>query len=297
MQAASRPSLVECLARLGWVLTPEIDPPTAPDFAPLLQRAERFAPFVDAVNVTDGSLARVRMAGLAAAAAIRGQIGLEVIAHLTTRDRNRIAVQADLLGAAAFGLRAVLTMTGDPPGRGDEPEAKAVGDMDTLGLIRLAAALNAGRTLSGRELEGGTALAIGCAANPGAADLPRELDKLAARVEAGASFCQTQPVFDVERALRFEEARRSLGIPVLYGLLPLRDAERARHFSAIPGMEVPDSVIRRLESGGPDTGLQVLVETAQALAPQVAGIHLFPMGSARAVRAVAEALAPWRPHV
>ena len=296
VEVASRPSLAECLELPGLVLTAEIDPPTSADLAPLLERAERFAPHVDAVNVTDGSLARVRMAGLAAAAAIRGRTGLEVIAHLTTRDRNRIAVQADLLGAAAFGLRAILAMTGDPPGRGDEPEAKAVGDVDTLGLIRLVAALNAGHTLSGRPLEGGTALTIGCAANPGAADVSREIDKLAQRVQAGARFCQTQPVFDVERALRFEEARRPLGIPVLYGLLPLRDAERARHFSSIPGMEVPEGVVRRLEAGGPETGLQVLVETARALGPEVAGIHLFPMGSARAVRAVAQALAPWRPR-
>jgi 5,10-methylenetetrahydrofolate reductase len=292
--AASRPSLAERLARPGLLLTAEIDPPRAPDLAPLIERAERFAPHVDAVNVTDGSLARVRMAGLFAAAAIRERVGLEVIAHLTTRDRNRIAAQADLLGAAAWGLRAVLTISGDPPDRGDEPEAKAVGDLDAEGLIRVVAALNAGRTASGRELEGKTDLLIGCAANPGAPDLQKELDKLARRVEAGARFVQTQPVFDAERALRFAEAQRALHVPVLYGLLPLRDAERARYFNNIPGMQVPEPIIARLDRGGPDTGLEILVETARALAPHVAGIHLFPMGSARAVRAVAEAVAEWR---
>lgn len=292
--AASSLSFSDRLQRGGLCLTAEIDPPPAPDLAGLLQKAERFAPHVDAVNVTDGSLARVRMAGLLSAAAIRTRVGIEVIAHLTTRDRNRIAMQADLLGASALGLRSVLTLSGDPPDKGDEPEAKAVGDFDAEGLIRLVAALNGGHTASGKALEGKTDLLIGCAANPGAADLQKELDKLARRVEAGARFVQTQPVFDVERALRFDEARRSLNIPVLYGLLPLKDAERARYFSKIPGMQVPEPVIARLEAGGPDTGLEILVETAKALAPHVRGLHLFPMGSAKTVRTVAEAVAEFR---
>lgn len=287
-------SLAERLGRTGCLLTAEIDPPRSPDLGALLERAERFAPHVDAVNLTDGSLARVRMAGLFAAAAIRQRLDLEVVAHLTVRDRNRIAMQADLLGAAAFGLRAVLALSGDPPGKGDEPEARAAGDFDTEGLIALVGALNGGHTASGRALEGATELLVGCAANPGAPDLARELDKLSRRVEAGARFCQTQPVFDVERALRFEEGRRALGIPVLYGLLPLKDAERARYFSAIPGMEVPEALVRRLEAGGADTGLEILTETARALAPQVCGLHLFPMGSARTVASVATAVAQWR---
>ena len=292
--APSHPSLAERLEQPGVLLTAEIDPPRAPDLGLLLARVARFAPHVDAVNVTDGSLARVRMAGLFAAAAIRHRMGLEVIAHCTTRDRNRIAAQADLLGAAAWGLRAVLTISGDPPDRGDEPEAKAAGDLDAEGLIRLVVALNAGHTQSGRPLDGPTALLVGCAANPGAPDLQKELDKLARRVEAGARFVQTQPIFDVERALRFEQARRALGVPVLYGLLPLKDAERARYFSAIPGMQVPEPIITRLQRGGPEAGLEILGETARALAPEVRGIHLFPMGSAAAVRAVAAALADWR---
>jgi 5,10-methylenetetrahydrofolate reductase len=288
------PALRERLERPGLLLTAEIDPPRAPDLAPLLQRAERFRPHVDAVNVTDGSLARVRMAGLAAAAAIRERVGLEVIAHLTTRDRNRIAVQADLLGASAFGLRAVLVLSGDPPGRGDEPEARPAGDLDAEGLLRVLCALNRGTTGSGQALEGATDLLPGCAANPGAEDLGAEIDKLARRVEAGARFVQTQPCFDPERALRFEEASRRVGVPVFYGLLPLRDAERARYFSSIPGMAVPAPVVARLESGGPGAGLDILVETARALAPHVRGLHLFPMGSAKTVQAVAEAVAPWR---
>ena len=290
-----RPSLQERLGDPGLVLTAEIDPPRSADLAPLLDRARRFAPYVDAVNVTDGSLARVRMGGLFAAVALRRELGLEVVAHVTARDRNRIALQADLLGAAAFGLRSVLVLSGDPPERGDEPEARAAGDLDALGIVRLVGALNEGRTASGRALEGGTRLWVGCAANPNAPEPARELEKLAARVEAGARFCQTQPVFDPEAALRFAEAARPLGVPILFGLLPLRDAERARYFASIPGMAVPESVVRRLEQGGEPAGLAVVQEVARALAPHVRGLHVFPMGSARAVRAVAEAVAPWRP--
>ena len=272
----------------GPVLTAEIDPPRAPDLAPLLDRARRFAPYVDAVNVTDGSLARVRLAGLFAAAALRDRLGVEVIAHLTTRDRNRIAIQADLLGASAFGLRTVLVLSGDPPGRGDEPEARAAGDVDAAGILRLVGSLNAGTTASGKPLEAPASLLAGCAANPAAADVQAEIEKLKARVEAGARFCQTQPVFDAERALRFAEAAEPLGLPILYGLLPLRDAERARYFSAIPGMAVPAGVIERLQRGGEAAGLEILAETAERLLSHVRGLHLFPMGSLRAVRTVAQ---------
>ncbi len=260
----------------------------------MIDRARRLSPHVDAVNVTDGSRARVRLSGLFAAAAIRHHLGLEVVAHLTTRDRNRIALQADLLGASAWGIRSVLAVTGDAPTDGDEPEAKLVGDVDTAGIIRLVAALNQGKTSSGRDLDGHTDLLIGCGANPGADDLDKELGKLRPRLAAGVSFVQTQPIFDVERALAFAEAVKPLGVPVLYGLLPLRNAERARYFNNIPGMRVPNEVIARLERGGEGEGLAIVVEMAQRLAPHVPGLHIFPMGSLQAVRAIADAVAPWR---
>jgi len=282
------------LQQAGLCLTAEIDPPRAPDVQGLLERTGRLQPYVDAVNVTDGSRARVRMAGLFAAAVIRRELGMEVIAHVTTRDRNRIALQADLLGAYALGVRSMLAVTGDPPGDGDEPEAKTVGDLDVAGIIRLAVALNAGRTASGRELEGRTELLVGCGANPNAEDLDKELNKLKPRLEAGAAFVQTQPVFDLERALAFAQAVRPLGVPVLFGILPLRSAERARYFNAIPGMRVPPALIERLERGGEQEGLQAALEMARGLAPVARGLHLFPMGNVGVVRAIAEAVRPWR---
>jgi len=291
---AQAEALANRLRQGGLCLTAEVDPPRGTDLNGLLDRVRKLAPLVDAVNVTDGSRARVRLAGLFAAAAIRQQLQVEVIAHLTTRDRNRIALQADLLGAAAFGLRTVLAVTGDAPGDGDEPEARAVGDVDTAAMIRLVSALNAGRTASGVALEGHTQFLIGCGANPGAEDLPKELDKLAQRIQAGVGFVQTQPVFDLQRALAFADAVRDLGVPVLYGILPLRSAERARYFQRIPGMSVPQGIIDRLETGGEQEGLAIAAEMAVALAPHVPGLHLFPMGSQAALRAIADVVAPWR---
>lgn len=287
-------SLAERFRGGRFTLTAELDPPRAPDLSIIVEHAKRLQPHVHALNVTDGSRARVRMAGLFASVALRERLGIEVVAHLTTRDRNRIALQADLLGASAGGLRAVLVVTGDSPADGDEPEAKAVSDVDAAGIARLVSALNSGRTLSGKRLDGATNLLVGGGTAPNADDLDKEVAKLRSRVEAGVRFCQTQPVYDVERALRFHELVRPLGIPILYGLLPLQSLESAMRFSRIPGMHVPDTVLRRLETGGEREGLAIAIETARALAPHAAGLHLFPMGRLETVAAIADAVAPWR---
>ena len=290
------PSLRDRLGASTFVLTAELDPPRGPDLSRAVQRAKRLAGVVDAVNFTDGSLAKVRCSGIAAAAVIQRETGLETIAHVTCRDRNIIALQADLLGAAALGIRNVLVLGGDPPTQGDHPEAKAVYDVDPTGLVRLAGSLNAGRTGAGSDLDGHTDLMIGCAANPGAADLSKEIEKLAARREAGASFSQTQPVFDADKVLRFQAAVAESGIdmPILYGLLPLRGVEAARRFDKIPGMGVPPHVVQRLERAGPEgeeaEGLRIAAEVAAQLAPHVRGLHIFPMGRTQTVLTIAAAL-------
>jgi 5,10-methylenetetrahydrofolate reductase len=295
-EGPARTGLRERLAAGAFVLTAELDPPRGPDLSRVLERARRLAPVVDAINFTDGARAKVRCSSIATAALVQRETGAEAIAHVTCRDRNVIALQTDLLGAWALGVRNVLVLGGDPPKEGDHPNAKAVYDVDPTGLVRLAARLNEGVTGSGGELDGRTDFLIGCAGNPGAAVLDRELEKLALRVEAGARFCQTQPVFDVDKALRFQEAidRSGLKLPVLFGLLPLRGVEAARYFDAIPGMAVPPHVIARLEAAGPEgeeaEGLRIAVELAEALRPHVRGLHLFPMGRVRTVLAVAEAV-------
>lgn len=298
-------SLRDRFASHAFTLTAELDPPRGPDLSRTIQRARRIAPVVDAINFTDGSLAKVRCSGIAAASLVQRETGVDAIAHITCRDRNLIALQAELIGAAALGIRHVLVLGGDPPSQGDHPDAKAVYDVDPTGLVALIGSLNHGRTGAGTEMDAPTELLIGCAGNPGAADLPREIDKLARRYDAGARFCQTQPIFDVEKALEFQEAvgASGLDLPVLFGLLPLRGLDAARYFHQIPGMHVPPAIMARLEAAGPDreaeaeVGLRIAVETAEALYPHVRGIHLFPMGRTRAVLTIAAALGrPSLPH-
>lgn len=285
------------LERGAFVLTAELDPPRGPDPRRMLERAGLLAGRVDAINVTDGSLARVRMSGLVAAALIQQQVGVDVIAHVACRDRNVIALQADLLGAWALGVRHVLAVSGDPPHQGDHPEARPVFEVDATGLIGLIAALNRGRTGSGRELEGATAFLVGCGANPSAADLEAELDKLERRVRMGARFCQTQPVFAAAVALRFEAALRRRpaleGLPVLYGLMPLRSVDDAEQVAQIPGVNVPADVLERMRAAGPEAeqeGLRLAGELAQELAGQVRGLHFFPRGRIRQLLAILDAL-------
>jgi methylenetetrahydrofolate reductase (NADPH) len=287
----------EKLSTGAFLVTAELDPPRGPEVEPAVLRARLLASRVDAVNVTDGSLARVRMSGAVAAALLQQRAGVEAIAHVACRDRNVIALQADLLGAWALGVRHVLAVSGDPPGQGDHPDARAVFEVDATGLIRLVAALNAGRTGSGRPLDGATDFVVGCGANPSAASLEAELDKLETRVRAGACFCQTQPVFDASAALRFEEAVRARpalrDLPVLYGLLPLRGEEDALRVGLIPGMTVPPSVVERLREAGPhaeEEGLRLAAELAGRLAGRVRGLHFFPRGRVRDVLRVLAAL-------
>lgn len=280
--------LAEKLAAGAFVVTAEVDPPRGVHTAPLAERARSLVGLVDAVNVTDCPRANVRMSSIAAAYLIERAAGLETVFHLTCRDRNAIGLQADLLGAAALGLRNLLVLAGDPPPDGQ----RGVYELDAPGLIRLVATLNGGRTAAGKPLEGKPSFCVAVAANPAAPDLRREVSRLAEKVAAGGHFVQTQPVFDLETVESFAGALASAGVkvPVLYGLMPLRDAAFARRMAAIPGVRIPEWVMRRLEVGGPAEGLRLTAELAARLAGAVAGIHIFPMGDLEVVRAVVGAL-------
>lgn len=279
-----------------FVLTAEVDPPRGPDITRLAAGVGRFVDLVDAVNVTDCPRANVRMSPVAAAHLLQHTTGIDTVFHITCRDRNLIGLQADLLGASALGLSHLLVLTGDPPGHGNQPDAKGVFDVDAPALVRLISSLNQGRTRSGVELDRPTAFAVAVAANPSAEDQERELNRLAEKVEAGAHFVQTQPVFDADTALAFEErvAAYGLNVPVLYGLMPLKDAAAARRMAAIPGVHVPDHVVRRMEAGGEGEGDRIAAELSLALCGRVRGLHIFPMQRLDAVARIAAAVAEHR---
>jgi len=203
--------------------TVEVEPPRGADCRSSIEAARLLRGLgVDAVNVTDNPMARLRMSSVAVAGLIQRETGLDAIVQFTTRDRNVLGIQSDLLGASALGLKALLCLGGDPLKIGDYPDGHQVSEVDTLGLLRIAKILNAGADLVGNPIGAPTSFAIGCAANPAARDLEVEFSKLRAKIEAGATFAQTQPVFDPAALLRLiEELRVTVlpGAPAIYQAL------------------------------------------------------------------------------
>ena len=279
------------LERVGqsFVVTAELEPPRGSNAEKLIEQARQVKPFVHAVNLTDAPMANLRMNAPVAAHLVERDAGVEAVFHFTCRDRNILALQAELLGAAALGLKNVLTLTGDPPARGDHPDAKGVFEVDLLELIDVVRTLNAGRS-RGRDLDSPTDFTIIAAANPGAKDLEVERSKFCAKVEAGASLFQTQPIFSVEEVLRFREVFSGKPpAPVLYGVLPLRSVKMARNVAK--WCNVPEELVEALELEGAAAGLRWAKRTIDDLkAFGVDGVHLYPLGKMEVVREVLEPL-------
>ena len=278
-------TLKEKLGR-RFVITCELDPPRGADPEKALAEARAVAPFVDAVNVSDSPQANLRMTPIVAAHLVQSQVGLEAIAHFTCRDRNILGLQAELLGAHALGVYNILALHGDPPERGDHPDAKGIFEVDAVGLARIAKGLNKGLSKSGRELEGKTNLHIAVAANPGAKDLERETTRFFEKVEAGADFAQTQPVYEIETVEKFLEAfGGKTPIPVLYGVLPIRSLEMAERVSK--WTHVPQKLIDDLRNQGKEAGLEWSRRIIKELRDLgVDGVHLYPLGRPKVVEQV-----------
>jgi methylenetetrahydrofolate reductase (NADPH) len=273
------------LAAGEFVVTTEFEPPKGTDLARFREKARRLAGLVHAANVTDNQSARVRMSPLGGALALLSE-GVDPILQLTCRDRNRMALQSDLLAASALGVRQVLALYGDPIKIGDHPDAKDVFDVDTNGLLGLVAALNAGRDAAGNELTGATDLWAGAAAspdNPDPAKVEGQVQGFAKKLAAGARFFQTQAVYSAERVAAFvarPEVRQS-GAPVLAGIMVLKSAKMARFVNEkIPGIFVPDALIAELErSSSPlETGVEIAARQVRELRRVVQGVHLYTMG-------------------
>ena len=227
------------------VVTAEVEPPKGIDASAAVDGARTLKALgVDAVNITDNPMARLRMSSIAVAHLIRTETGAETIFHVSPRDRNVLGIQSDLLGAAGLGIKALLVVGGDPLKIGDYPQAKPVGEVDTLGLLRIVKGLNAGTDLAGGAIGSATSFAIACAANPAARDLDVEISKLSAKIEAGATFAQTQPVYDVAALDRFYARAEAHAIPVLIGLIPPKSLKQALYLAnEVPGMVVPEEIL------------------------------------------------------
>ncbi len=277
------------LARGDQVTSVEVLPPRSPDMSALLEkiRACHFAG-VDAINIPDGPRASARVSPMVAALLIKNAIGIEPIPHYCCRDRNLLGMQSDVLGAAAAGLNNLLVITGDSPKTGDYPDVTGVFDIDAVGLTQMVANLNNGYDFGGNRLATPTALCIGVGANPCAIDLDREIDRYFAKIEAGAEYAITQPVFDAESLLRFAErtSRNPDNIPIVAGIWPLANYKNAEFMrNEVPGVVIPDSVMERLadctsRDDARKIGIEIAREIMDEIAPAVAGFQVSaPLGN------------------
>jgi len=266
-----------------FVVTAEMTPPDAADGEDLLERAACLRGLVDAINLTDGAGAHCHMSSLAAAALLAAE-GHETVFQVSCRDRNRIAMQADVLGAAALGVRNLLCITGDHTAIGDHPEAKPVFDLDSVSLLQMARRMrDAGTYASGRKLTARPDLFLGATINPFAPPYEGRIANLERKLAAGAQFIETQYCLDVPRLAAFLERVRSRGLEgrfhLIVGTGPLPSARAARWLQArVPGMHVPEPLIRRLERAADPVreGVRICVEIVDQLAGLrgVAGVHL-----------------------
>jgi methylenetetrahydrofolate reductase (NADPH) len=292
-------TLRERLAAGGFAVTAEISPPRGASTAKMAETARSLKGWVDAVNVTDNQGSNVRLASWAGSLALLNA-GVEPVMQMTCRDRNRIALQSDLLGASALGIRNVLVMTGDHPKFGDHPAAKPVFDLDSVQLLSALRALRDQHVLlSGRKLDPAPDCFLGAVENP--AQNPAE--RLAKKVKAGAQFVQTQFVFDVPVFARWMAGVRDLGLhehcKILAGVGAVRSVRALEYLrDHVPGVEVPDDVDRRLRNVPPEKqaaeGIKLAAEIVQQVAEieGVAGVHLLVAGNEQAVPEIIESRRP-----
>ncbi len=271
------------LQKKEFALCVEIDPPKGLSLERIFEQVDKVMASnkVDAIDINSGAMARVGMDALIVAGALEAR-GVETVPHLTTRDQNIIGLQALLLGAwTVGGVRNILAITGDPPSVGDYPEASGVYEVDSVGLVKVLHRLNQGTDWAGKTLGGATNFAIGVAVNPVADDLDSEIERFHAKIEAGAHYAMTQPLFDPEHWYAF---LKKLGgkppIPVLVGVWPLNSYKQAlRLNNEVPGIVIPDPLVKSLEAAGPaarDRGFAVAREMLVWARSELAGAYLIP---------------------
>jgi methionine synthase / methylenetetrahydrofolate reductase(NADPH) len=278
------------------VTSVELVPPRSCDMSGTLEKARRCAEAgVDAINIPDGPRASARVSPMITALTILREVGIEPILHYCCRDRNLIGMQSDLLGGYAAGLANFLIITGDPPKVGEYPDATGVFDVDSIGLTQVTANLNRGFDIGGNPISPPTGILIGVGANPCAVDLEREIDRYRRKIDAGAEFAITQPVFDVEALLRFLDRvdaypRR---IPVIAGVWPLLSFKNAEFMNnEVPGVVVPREVLDRMAAcrtreESHRTGIGIARETVERILPRVAGLQVSaPLGNVEIALAV-----------
>jgi len=278
---AEKSRMANALGRGTFTVSVELLPPRGYEANGLVEQARQLRIHgLDLVNIPDGPRASARMSALAAALLVQQQAGIETILHYACRDRNLLGMQSDLLGAHSMGVRNLLVITGDPTTVGDYPDATAVFDVDSIGLTNVVSRLNRGLDIGGQPIGQPTAFHIGVAANPGALNLDEEVRRFEYKVQAGAEFAITQPVFDPAELAEFLRRIEHVRIPIVAGIMPLDSLRHAEYMAnEVPGVRVPQSVIERMraaDSAGTAAaeGLSIAREVAAAVRPSVQGIQI-----------------------
>jgi methylenetetrahydrofolate reductase (NADPH) len=284
-----------------FAVTAECGPPRGADITAIEAKGKGLLGYVDAVNVTDNQTAIVRMCSLAACSILKG-LGHEPVLQMVTRDRNRIALQSDLFGAYALGIRNVLCLTGDHHSFGNQREAVGVFDLDSIQLVKTVRGMReSGKIISGGDIQGAPRMFIGAAANPFADPAAWRVVRLAKKVTAGADFIQTQCVFNLDRFEQFMVRAEDMGltekVSILAGITPLKSAGMAQYMATrVAGMDVPEATIKRIagipKDKQPSEGIKIAVETIQRVKEikGVSGIHLMAIEWEEKVPEILEAV-------
>jgi methylenetetrahydrofolate reductase (NADPH) len=272
----------EALQAGKFVVTGEIGPPKGTNVDEMFEEAEHLRGKVAAINVTDIQSSVMRVSSLAVCIKLR-EMGLEPVLQMVCRDRNRLALQSDLLGAAIWGIENVLCLTGDHVSLGDHKEAKGVFDLDSVTLLKAANTLASGKDMAGNELDGTPSFFTGAVVSPASEPVEPQIIKMKAKVAAGAKFFQTQAVYDPQQMEDFMKKVSGFGVPVLAGIVLLKSAGMAKFMNAnVAGVQVPDALIEEMASVGKKDRKKKSVEIAARLIKQMKdccnGVHIMPLG-------------------
>jgi len=284
-------SIIELVKQGKFVISAEVGPPKGVDIQEMLETVELMRGRVDAINVTDQQSSAMRLGSLATCRLLKEK-GLESVFQVTCRDRNRIALQSDLLSAYVLGIENVLCLTGDHVSLGDHPQAKPVFDLDSVSLLLAARELEQGRDLAGKELTGAPHFCLGAVVSPGADPVEPQIIKMEKKVKAGAQFFQTQAVYEPEKFKEFMKAITHLNVPVLVGIVLLKSAGMARFMNKnVAGVHVPDNLIEEMD--GAEDRAKKSIEIAARLIKEMKslcqGVHIMAIGWEKKVPEVLDA--------
>ena len=286
-------NLEEKLKSGKFVITSEIGPPKGTNIMPHIEEAEHIKDKVDAFNVTDLQSSVMRLGSLATSHLLVEK-GMEPVFQITCRDRNRLALQSDLLSASVLGIRNILILTGDHTVLGDHPQAKPVFDLDSISLLKVASDLMKGKDMVGNDLDGIPAFFLGAVVSPGYEPQELQLLKMERKIEGGARFFQTQAVYDLDAFEKFMKQASNFGVPVLGGIVLLKSSAMAKFMNEnVAGVNVPERYINMMASADkkdrPKVSVQIAAELIKGMKGLCSGIHIMPLGWERYVPDVLEA--------